>query len=151
MDAEVLGVFGWHKTNFFRNIMADNSQISCDSSASCSSKSSPKRLNIALLILTYFLLALSIPVIVDVLVIGTLYMGHLMSYSGVCGPYATDIPVYSCDLDEYLQNFWGGFNGLGLVFLAIIIFVAVFVMFSLVYFITVLIINNIRKKKLGIA
>jgi hypothetical protein len=62
------------------------------------------------------LLVLATPIAVD----GALLAQHAASYSGTCGPYAPDIPAYACGWSEYLSNFFGGFELIGLVLITIV-------------------------------
>ena len=51
-------------------------------------------------------------------VVGAAYAHHAASFHGVCGPDPADIPEHACGEEDYLAEFWGGFNGAGLFMLA---------------------------------
>ncbi len=42
-------------------------------------------------------------------------LNHRFSYNGVCGPHAPDISAWSCSFEEYMNDFGGGFDGVGIV------------------------------------
>lgn len=44
-----------------------------------------------------------------------LWCAYLASYRGTCGPHPTDIPEHACSYATYSAEFWGGFDGIGLI------------------------------------
>ena len=58
-----------------------------------------------------------------VLVTELLRADHARAYRGLCGPYATDIPAHACSFAQYMQNFNGGFSGLALSLIQIVVLV----------------------------
>lgn len=60
---------------------------------------------------------LAAPVIVTEL----LRFNHSQGYQGICGPYATDIPAHACTYPQYMANFTGGFSGLALMLIQLVV------------------------------
>lgn len=68
--------------------------------------------------------SIALPIGLPLLAFGGLFTQHFFGYHGTCGPYALDIDAYPCDRSEYLANFFGGFDLLGL----LVILAAAFVL-----------------------
>lgn len=58
-------------------------------------------------------LVLLVPAAAD----AVLYVEHVRSYAGLCGPHAPDIPAHPCDEATYRAEFAAGFAGVGLIML----------------------------------
>lgn len=55
-----------------------------------------------------------------VLVVGPFFVQHLLSYDGLCGPHAPDIPAWPCNPIMYIFDFLGGsFALIGLIMISI--------------------------------
>ena len=59
------------------------------------------------------------PLGMGLLVVAAIFGQHAMAFRGTCGPYPTDIPAYPCGFGEYVENFFGGFSGIGLFMIAV--------------------------------
>ncbi len=68
-------------------------------------------------------LVLLAPLALDV----ALYVHHVSSYAGVCGPHAPDIPAHPCTEADYRAEFGAGFGGAALLMIDLVLafFVAV--------------------------
>ncbi len=48
------------------------------------------------------------------------YQTHVAGYRGVCGPHAPDIPEHPCSRETYIEEFWGGFSGMGVMMIGVV-------------------------------
>ena len=67
-------------------------------------------------------LSIALPILVPVVVVIVLFVHHLVTFDGTCGPYAPDIESFPCDLGEYAQNFFSPFALVGLLALCATLF-----------------------------
>ena len=71
-------------------------------------------------------LSIAFVLLAPLCVVGGLFVDHLASFDGTCGPYAPDIPAHPCDMSTYAENFFGGFAGMGLIIVGMVSCVVAF-------------------------
>lgn len=56
---------------------------------------------------------LTLPLLFD----AVLFVHHVATYRGICGPHPTDIPAHSCGFATYSREFFTGWEAIGFVIL----------------------------------
>ncbi len=62
----------------------------------------------------------AMPFLVSTGLLVAIFIHHLASYRGVCGPYAPDISAFPCHIGIYARNFFSPFAMIGLMALAML-------------------------------